>query len=481
MRSKDNSPPLGFARFLSWISLILILGCNIFLSVLITNQAREIMLKKQENFALLMAENINDQIYRRYTIPLFVGNRGLAFTDRPSQFEPLDQIIQSVVRGANVNSVRIFNYNSAVVFSMLQSETGRRNLASVAVEHVRNTDIPEFEFISKLPFWRSLFSLSPEPGTFMLRVIYPLNTQNRLMSFEGQGPNLDILEFSQDITSDYEAIIRFQWSILGATALSSFILFALLLLFLRRAEKALSERMLEKKRLEDELYQSEKLASMGRVISSIAHEIRNPLGIIRSSAELLLQRQKKAGNKEDTGLLEAIYDEACRLSRTITDFLDYARPKVIKAQPFDLNATLNQALVFLGNSLTGQNIATSVELPPQTMVNGDKDLLYRALYNILSNAAQALGQDGSIAVKGSLENSRLLLEISDNGPGFSEEAIKKALDPFFTTKDDGTGLGLAIVQSIIASHEGSIELSNVETGGARVRITLPVAEPTAKQ
>ena len=475
MQHEDKTTlPIGVIRFLSWISLALILGCNIMLSALITNQAMEIMLEKQKSFALLLAENVDSQVSRRYTVPLVLGTRSLAFIDNPSPFEPLDQVLTSALQGANTKSIRIFAYNSAVSYSDLPSEIGKKNLASPSVALARSSEEPQFELISSIPEWRSLFSISPEPGTYMLRVAYPLNTLNRMYSFEGEGYKLDILEFSQDITEDYQAMIRFQWSILGMAVISSLILFSLLQLFIRRTEKVLSERVREKERLERELHQHEKLASMGRVVSSIAHEIRNPLGIIRSSAELVLRRQQKENaDNPNTALVEAIHDEACRLSGTITDFLDYARPKMLTPQSVDLTVLIEQALVFLGNSLAEQNINIIKKLPEKTLVTGDKDLLYRAIYNILANSAQAVNRDGTIVISAEPADDEVILDIADSGPGFSQDALERALDPFFTTKDGGTGLGLAIVQSIIISHNGTIKLSNVTDGGARVIITLP--------
>lgn len=476
VKQKEDNPDfsIGIIRFLSWISLVLILACNIVLSALITNQARDILLQKQQDFALLLAQSADYQIYRRYSIPLALGSRSLVLSDRAPQFEPLEQVLTSVLQGANVDSVRIYSYDSTIAYSTFPSEIGKRNLTPEAVERVRNDETPEFEMVSSVSPWLTMFSLSPEPGTYMLKVTFPLNVQNRLLSFEGDGPKLDILEFSQDITDDYEAIIRFQWSILALAFVSSLILFFLIQMFIRRTEKILSARVLEKERLERELHQNEKLASMGRVVSSIAHEIRNPLGIIRSTSELLLRRQKnEAENSPNTELLGAIHDESCRLSSTITDFLDYARPKVLTPHPVDLTALIEQALVFLGTTLDANNIQVHKNIPANAWVVAEKDLLYRAIYNILANAGQALDQNGNIYIDVTLHPETVELTIRDTGPGFSDDAISRALDPFFTTKEDGTGLGLAIVQSIITSHEGEVKISNSASGGAQVDITLP--------
>ena len=245
----------------------------------------------------------------------------------------------------------------------------------------------------------------------------------------------------------------------------------------------LMERMVRTRKLEAELHQNEKLASMGRVIASIAHEIRNPLGIIRSSAELLLRRMSPSGSalpspreEADRRILSAVYDESCRLSQIVTDFLDYARPRMPRQDPVDMNALLSQALGFLEGEMHRVGVEYVRHTPPELYVRGDKDLLYRAVYNIIVNAYQAIGHDGVIRIRGRvLAGDIVEIAFHDSGPGFPPEALPRLLDPFFTTKDNGTGLGLPIVSTIITSHGGRLELSNPDGGGAQVSIILPVA------
>ena len=192
---------------------------------------------------------------------------------------------------------------------------------------------------------------------------------------------------------------------------------------------------------------------MGRVVASIAHEIRNPLGIIRSSAELLQRRTDKA----DAGtrrILGAIYDEAVRLSRTVNDFLDYAKPRQPRQDEVDVNLVLDQALAFLEGEMGRCGVVLERQCESSLLSHGDKDLLYRAFYNILANGQQALDGPGTIRITGRHDESgRIVLEFFDSGPGFDPATLPNLLDPFFTTKDGGTGLGLPIVQSIITSHE----------------------------
>ena len=286
-----------------------------------------------------------------------------------------------------------------------------------------------------------------------------------------------VLEITQDITDDYDSVVRFQWLILATCLGSSTILFAILQFFIIKAERTLAERMSRNRKLEAELHQNEKLASMGRVIASIAHEIRNPLGIIRSSSEFLIRRtpEQEKGSPAQR-ILTAIFDESCRLSQIVNDFLDYARPRVPRQDRVDLNALLNQATGFLDGALKRLGVECVRDTEGSLFVLGDKDLLYRAVYNILVNAYQAIGTNGTIHIRGERRDDGMIaLSFHDSGPGFPPALLHKLLDPFFTTKDHGTGLGLPIVNTIITSHNGKLLLTNPEEGGAMITILLPVA------
>ena len=457
--------------------MALVLLSSLAISVIISNSARDTLLEKQKDYALLMAENLNHQIYQRYALPLVIGGRGLSLLDQTTKFEPLDEIIPPLLHGLRVYDLRIYAYNSVITYALDSDLIGGKNLATPEVTRVRSTDVPEYTIESQIPFWKALFMFNLPPGSFTLRTTYPLRLETRLLSFENAGPTLDVLEFSQDITEDYRIVIGFQWLIIATTFTSSMLLFSLLWFFIKRADRILFERMQETQRLARKLNQHEKLASMGRVVSSIAHELRNPLGIIRSSSELLLRKTPDSDSSK--GLLTAVYDESCRLSQTITDFLDYARPKTPRRDEVDMAVVLEQALAFLGNSLAAEGISVHKSVSGKTIVPGDKDLLYRALYNVLVNAAQAGGRGATIDVALREEGKYVIISVADSGPGFDLNQLDKYLDPFFTTKEGGTGLGLPIVNSIVTSHGGSVEIGNDPqgTGGAKVVMSLPTSVP----
>jgi signal transduction histidine kinase len=146
----------------------------------------------------------------------------------------------------------------------------------------------------------------------------------------------------------------------------------------------------------------------------------------------------------------------------------------------DVGAVVTQALAFLAPEFTAREIGVvrAGELDAALWVLGDKDLLYRAFYNIMTNAVQAMGGSGTLTItltRGEGRDSVVSLLFHDSGPGFPGNDTAQYLDPFFTTKDDGTGLGLPIVQSIITSHGGELSLSNAAEGGAVVGVTLPAA------
>jgi signal transduction histidine kinase len=173
-------------------------------------------------------------------------------------------------------------------------------------------------------------------------------------------------------------------------------------------------------------------------------------------------------------MLSAIYDESCRLGTTVNDFLDYARPRQPRKDAVVLRHVLDQAMAFLGGEFQKNGVEVEVNLPEDTHILGDRDLLYRAFYNILSNAQQALDGEGRIFIEGGTDGAgKTWLNFRDTGPGFAEDTLQKAMDPFFTTKDSGTGLGLPIVQAIVESHGGILKISNAPDGGAHIVIEFP--------
>ncbi|THB69424.1 MAG: GHKL domain-containing protein [Desulfovibrio sp.] len=473
-KSASHRSTVGFARLLPWSSLLLILGYGLVLSLLISNSTKQSALTQQQDYALLLARNLNHQIYRRFILPTIVGFGHVELKDEV-QYHRLDEVIGFTTMGLNIQEVRIYDLDRVVSYCTVRELVGLENLAGVAVLKALEEGKHTFEFTTdEYSLWDIFRS---DPDSVILKTTYPLRAERDLNSEGLEGPIIGVVEFTQDITEAYKPLISYQWIIIITTLVSSMVLFLLLYMIMRRVERMNQERSVEREQLERELHQSEKLASIGRMVAGIAHEIRNPLGIIRSSSELLLNKIKPENGQSEVNarILGAIHEESKRLSQTMHDFLDYARPKQPKQETVDLAKVLDQALVFLESECAKHQVTVKRKYSKGLTMLGDKDFLYRAVYNILTNAMQAMDEEqpGTITVSSRVSDGKIELIFEDTGVGFDKSAMEKLFDPFFTTKDNGTGLGLAILKNIVSSHQGDIQLNNREQGGAMVRLIFP--------
>lgn len=461
-KSSDNTPSLGFAKFLSWTLLGLILISSLVISGVTANFSRQVLLTKQQEFAVLLASNLNHQIYRRFILPTLLGYGYIALQE-PDQFERLDQVVTSTIHGLHIQDLRIYDHDRTISYASNRDIIGQRDTGGVAVNKALDDGEQSFELISRMSALEAMFTFDSTPESFVLKIIYPLRTE------QGLSPDevvVGALEISQDITEDYQTVVNFQWLIIGTAFSISIGLFLVMLLIIRRAENMQAARLAEKNRLEKELNQSEKLASMGRTVAGIAHEIRNPLGIICSTAEMLMRRVPPTDT--NARFMKAIHDEATRLSRTVNEFLDYARPKTPVQVPVNLSELLDQAITFLEIECAKKQIVIEKDYGPGITIPGDKDLLYRAFSNVMVNAMQALPEHGKIVVSIREGQKGVKVIFQDNGPGFDKNIIARLPEPFLTTKDNGTGLGLSIVNTIVIGHGGHFSLANAPEGGALV-------------
>jgi len=466
----DPAHPFQLVKFLSISTLVLILGSSILMSVFMTNYAKSALLKKNTAFAQLLAENLNHQIYRRFTLPVVLGF-GRVELKRKDQYERLEQLVESTIHSFHVLDLRIYDEHNVVAFSTSDEQVGNAELGGPVVQIAIEKGTHKFELQNSLSLWDVVFDFQLQPADVVLRTVYPLRAERDLRFRDQPGPLLGVLEFRQDITSDYETVLHLQRLIILTTFLGSAALYALIFFLIRKADRVLDERFRDKDRLERELLQNEKLASMGRMVASIAHEIRNPLGIIRSSAELLLKREKVSGGA-NAKILEAIFYESKRLSQTVNDFLDYARPRQPSLEDVHLEKVVRHAVSFLTQEGQDHGVVVESELPDGYVIQGDRDLLYRGFYNLISNAIQACHGEGAVRILPVCHDGQMAVLIRDTGPGFDAKLLDRYVEPFFTTKDTGTGLGLAITSSIFQIHGAEMILRNGSHGGAEALVVF---------
>ncbi len=241
----------------------------------------------------------------------------------------------------------------------------------------------------------------------------------------------------------------------------------------------------KQKALEMQLFQADKLNSLGKTISGVAHELNNPLTGIMGFCQLLLRDEAIQENSRHREDIETIFREAERCQKIVRNLTTFARKHKPEKTFIGLNGLIEDSLRLQGHQLNLHNIAVSKELAPdlpKTMA--DFHQLQQVLMNLIGNAQDAMGQQSRekhIAIKTRKIGGFIRIEISDSGPGVPEECIENIFEPFFTTKEPGkgTGLGLSISFGIIAGHGGRIWAENLPGGGARFSIELPIAEEPA--
>ncbi len=252
----------------------------------------------------------------------------------------------------------------------------------------------------------------------------------------------------------------------------------------------LIEDVTERKLIDEEVKEIEKLAFLGRFAAGIAHEIRNPLtgiSLFLDDIHDLLAADANLGK-----LIELALNEVERLEKLVNEILDYASPSRGEYKEHSINDVVEAALVLLKNQFKKKNIELDLRLADNLpKVKIIKDKIIQALLNILVNAIDAVGNEGKISIEtrfsetGNLYSAYLrkaqgelksvTITICDNGPGIEKENLKRIFDPFFTTKEHGTGLGLSITFNIITEHNAKIIVSENSGGGACFSIHLPVA------
>ena len=221
------------------------------------------------------------------------------------------------------------------------------------------------------------------------------------------------------------------------------------------------------------LVQSEKLAALGQLAAAIAHEVRNALAIIRSSAQGLGEALPD-GDDESRRASSFILAEIDRLSSVVTSLLSFARPPRLAPRAVEVSALFDQASLLAREELAAKSIrlrrGDAERVPP---IHGDPDLIVQVLLGLLSNAAAAVPAGGEVALEARAADGAVEIAVADSGPGVPEALRGRIFEPFFTTREKGTGLGLAVARQIVEAHDGTIEVGDRPGGGARFRIRLP--------
>ena len=499
-----GSRPFQLVKYFSFTSLGVILIFTLVLSWVISNHARKVMLEQSEDYSLLLAENLNQQVFRSFVLPTLVRFGKIALS-QPEQFAMLDRIVKNATQGLTTESVTIYDSSINIIsYSTYPELVGKKDVGGVEYQKALKNK-PS----SQIVFSGSLWSLMP--GALSVQCQLKTYIPFRQVSSSGtSSPQImGVIEITQDLSKEYGAIIELQGRIILVSSIIMAVLFLVLRTIVSRGDRIMEIRATERLRLEEKLNQSEQLAQLGTMVATVSHEIKSPLGIVRSTAELLEKRIQKVapGNEQ---LARIIVDETTRLNNIVMEFLDFAKPQEPKLSKVDVNSVVRRALQFIEPSAREKNVEVRAELEPGLApIDLDQEMFYRALLNILVNGLQAMedngvlqvtttvgglagavtamdghlaqepGVDGDILIPrepgtpGAVTAGTVKIMIRDNGKGMSAEMTEQIFKPFFTDKNRGTGLGLAISRNIIEHHHGTIEVESKEGEGTLFIIVLP--------
>lgn len=236
-------------------------------------------------------------------------------------------------------------------------------------------------------------------------------------------------------------------------------------------KKMISELESSQKNLE----RAAKLAVVGEMAAAMSHEVRTPLGILRSSANVL-QREPQL-SKEGHEVLGFIISETERLNNLVSSLIDAARPRLPAFTEVNLSALAIKCIAMLSAQAQTKNVQLDCHADQDYLIKADSEQMTQVLMNLLINAIQMLPNHGKVEVGITALQDTIQLTISDNGPGIPAGSQAQIFEPFFTQRAGGVGLGLAVVRQIVHAHQGEISYSPSQQGGAQFTITLPKLTP----
>jgi two-component system, NtrC family, sensor histidine kinase HydH len=461
----EKEKPFRLVKYFTFSSLIIIFIGSIALSMLNSHWTRTKQKEDSEDYARLLIENLNHQIFLQFALPVAL-KYGKIQLRNPDQFEHLDKVVRSTLHSFHVETVNIFDMDNTISYSFDKELIGKTNLGGSAYQKAIQGKF-NTELVQTGHFWKILIGF---PSESKLVTFAPLRAEKPMARLS--GPILGVIEIVQDMSEDTAKIFRFQMQIIISCMVIMGILFVVLIFVVKKGEAIIQKRALEQIRLKEELSRAQRLSSLGEMVAGVSHEIRNPLGIIRSSAGLLKKKMEKLDPKNT--IPDIIVEESERLNNIITDFLNYARPREPNLSICKIDEVIDKNIAYLSTQLFENGCKVDTQISdnlPEIMA--DSEMLYQAFLNIFINAMQAMPDGGKISVNIFSVNGSVAVQIEDDGNGIDNEIMEKIWDPFFTTKEKGTGLGLGIVKNLIEAHGGNLNIENRTERGARVTIQLP--------
>jgi Amt family ammonium transporter len=398
--------------------------------------------------------------------------------------EILELILQGVARGIGFDRVRLYLLDEEKRQLVCKVAVGveREKIESLSLPYDRQDNMISRAIMERRPFIVEDAGRDPRVNRGLTSFLdvksfaaVPLLSRDRVLG----GIAADNLISQQAITEKkLQSLMIFANQ--AALALENALMYEELKAFSSQLGERVKRATLELQETQRQLFQSEKMAALGKLSAGIAHEIRNPLTSIKILIHSLVDEMATPASREKD--LTVIESEIERVNKIIKQFLEFARPRPPSLEPMDVRKVLDETLALVAYEMEAQGVALekeyAPELPPVPM---DREQMKQVFLNILLNAIQAMEEGGQLKVLTALKNhsagakNQSVMEISfqDTGRGIPEDMQARVFEPFFSTKEEGIGLGLPIAQRIVEEHGGKIRLESIPGKGTIFYLTIP--------
>ena len=462
----EKIKPFRLVKYFTFASIVVMFFGTLIFSLLHSHWIKSLLQQKNEDYAIVMIENLNHQIFLQFIIPTVLKHGNIQLRKK-EQFERLDKIIKRTLHSFKVEMVNIYGMNNVISYSFNKKMLGKKNLGGTG--YLNALSGKTTSNITQRGNFAQIFFGFPKERKIITYA--PLRTEKPLAKIS--GPVIGIIEVVQNLSQDNSAVFKLQLIVIQTCSIVMGILFFILRLIVKRGENIIEKRAEERLKLKEQLDKTKHLASLGIMTAGVSHEIKNPLGIIKSSAELL--KKKISAITPAVKISDIIIEESNRLNNIITDFLNFAKPKKPEFILINIIEIIEKNLSFLNEQIEENNYNIkkyyNYNIPE---IDADPDMLYQAFLNILINSMQAMPDGGELFIAISFTNKNVIFFLGDKGNGIDKDSLGKIWDPFFTTKTNGTGLGLCSVKNIIETHNGTITIKNRIVKGVQIAIELPI-------
>lgn len=443
--------PFNLSRWFALAGLVSIASISGVAGYLISAFVTDRMVRQEGQLTMEFVENLVIVEKQRFVAPFSGGGRPV-----PADVE---EAFVHLARLPGVLRANAYDRERRIVWSSDRELVGRRfdandeldrALAGELVVHPKAYDATADRKAEHLHLARR--------ANFFVEIYLPVRDESgeRVMG---------AIEFYKNPVALFNALQNLRAYIAVGAALAGVFLYLALFGLVRRADLVMRE---QQRRLVD----SETLAAVGEMGSAVAHGIRNPLASIRSSAELILVTDEQTGREAATDIIA----ESDRLGAWVRQLLSYARPLDAQTDKVALTPLLEQIAEEFGRELARRGIDVALKLPAELpRVRADALLLGQVVNGLVANAVEAMERDGhlEIACESARGGREVLLSVRDDGPGMTNEQLRRAGKPFYTTKAKGLGVGLALARRIVERFGGSLVIDSEPGKGTTVRIALP--------